>query len=129
MDKSQEVRHRWRLAAERKSLDHMTKDELLSDGLFLQKRIDELERDLGDALNPVSSRMGSLTHVEDGVLSYRINGMFVPLSAVVAGLKVLNELRKSGAPISEGMLAEEAEMFKILEKAFHDPFEGADVNS
>lgn len=122
MDQNQEVKHRWRIANERQSTDHISKQEILADGRFMQKRIEELERDLADALNPVSSRMGSLTHIENGVLFYRINGMFIPLSAVVAGLKLLNDLRKDGA-LSDEQLEQEADALKFMEKAFTDPFE------
>jgi len=60
-----------------------------------EARIRELESDLADALNPVSSRMGALTHLEGGVLSYRINGMFVPVS------EIANALKKVGHPCME----------------------------
>lgn len=120
MDKIQEVRHRWRLAKERKSLDHMSKEEILADGLMQQARIDELERNLTDALNPVSSKFGALTELRDGILYYRVNGMLIPISAITAGLRLLNDLRKSGAALSEGQLAEEAVMLKIIEDVFRE---------
>lgn len=120
MDKAQEVRHRWRIAHERKAITHLTHQEILDDVSFLQKRIDELERDLADALNPVSSRMGTLVHLENGVLYYRVNGMFIPLHAIVAGLKLLHDLQKSGQKLSKGMEKEQEEMFKYLDQAFKE---------
>jgi len=128
MDEAQIVRNRWRIVFElairdlqvRKMTETVSEEQVLDDVSFLQKRVDDLERDLADALSPASSRMGTLVKMEDGVLYYRINGLFVPISAVVAGLKFLNGLRKSGRPISKGMEKEEVEMFKIIEDAFDD---------
>jgi len=67
-----------------------------------EARIRELESDLADALNPVSSRMGALTHLEGGVLSYRINGMFVPVSEIADALK------KVGHPCMEPLDGEKS---------------------
>jgi hypothetical protein len=121
MDKAQEVKHLWRDAIKRKSLSHTTLENTLDDVKFLLDRIETLERDLADSLSPVSSRMGSLTMMEDGVIHYRINGLFIPISVVVRGLRILQDLKLSGQKVSKTLEKEQADLFKFLEDAFYDP--------
>lgn len=121
MDKIQEVKHQWRSAIAKKSLSHTTLDDTLNDVKFLLDRVEALERDLADALNPVSSRMGALTTMIDGVIYYRINGLFIPISVIVRGLRILNDLRTSGQKVSKTLGKEQTELFKFLEDAFKEP--------
>ncbi len=65
-------------------------DELIKK--LADARVRELERDLADALNPYSSRMGALVKLENDVLFYRVNGMFVPAD------EIADALRKTGHP-------------------------------
>ncbi len=51
-----------------------------------KEKIRELEDQLSHALNPYSSRGGSVVYMEDGIISYRIDGKFIPISKIKEAL-------------------------------------------
>ncbi len=51
-----------------------------------KEKIRELEEQLAHALNPYSSRGGSVVHMEDGIISYRIDGQFISISKIKEAL-------------------------------------------
>jgi len=61
--------------------------QLYKDSIKVQEdRIKGLERDLADALNPFSSRLGALVHIENGELYYRVDGKFILCSQIAQAM-------------------------------------------
>lgn len=91
MDEFQTLKYRWGICAERKAVVGISATQILSDIGFLLKRVSDLERNFADAINPVSSRIGQATLVQDGILHYMVNGKFVPISEIAAALQAVEE--------------------------------------
>lgn len=53
----------------------------------LQNRIKKLEESLAALLNPFSSKYGTLVHIENDKVFYRIEGKFVPYEEIVEALE------------------------------------------
>lgn len=121
MDKFQELKHRWRASLEENQPLNMTTDQIKADVSSLLKIINKLEGKLADAVNPVSSRVGSAVTLKDGVLYYRLIGTFVSVQSIVESLKLLDELRKSQI-ISKKLEKESDSILKEVRDIFKDPF-------
>lgn len=91
MDEFQTLKYRWGICKERKAVIGVSVAQILSDIQFLLKRIEDLEHELAESLNPVSSAVGQVTLIEDGVLHYMINGKYLPIDAISAAVTAAEE--------------------------------------
>ena len=99
MNKRDELNNRWHRVFERpelvdqqEALSKIPDHQIINDVRFLADEIKSLEERLSAAQNPYSSQVGQTVIWKDGELLYMLQGTYVPVGDIVAGLVLLKEL-------------------------------------
>ncbi len=102
MDKRGEVNNRWYRVFEKsnatdqqQALSKISAHEIINDVRYLRDEIKRLEEQLSAALNPFSSSIGQAVLWQDGGLCYMLNGTYIPVKDIHAGLELLKELYRN----------------------------------